>query len=125
MSSGNNTGIKRSINALIRNRGIDSKDADVQPSTNSKATGSAAKKITVFHVESYQRDAYVFRGYDGEMVDAIKQVVCVDFHVLLNGYRAFTAPCFSYEYLEGEFEFLGYELIDRRDKHCREIDWGA
>lgn len=197
MSSGNNTGIKRSINALIRNRGIDSniarhvrenggmcfwcgtslegqtgvngahadhvvprakgggdnianlvpscsacnrKKRSADPVEYAKAVGADVeavqkivaahraeqpKKITVLHLESYSRDAYIFRGYDGEMIDAIKQVVCVDFHVLLNGYRAFTAPCFSYEYLEGEFEFLGYELIDRRDTHCREIDWGA
>lgn len=76
------------------------------------------KQITVFHVDSYCLDAFVFRGFDREMIEDVKDTVSVRFHVLTNGYRAFTAPCVMFPAMKEEFEPHGYELIDRRGEAC-------
>jgi len=84
----------------------------------------SSKKITVFHVDSYCLDAFIFRGFDKRMIEDVKDTVSVRFHVLNNGYRAFTAPCIMYNAMLEEFDFYGYELIDRRSKTCPREKWG-
>ena len=83
----------------------------------------SSKKITVFHVDTYCLDAFVFSGFDRNMIEDVKETVSVRFHVLNNGYRAFTAPCIIYEFMKEEFEHFGYELIDRRGKTCPREKW--
>lgn len=197
MSSGNNTGIKRSINALIRNRGIDSNiarhvrvnaencfwcGADLRgkhatsgvhtdhvvprskgggdrltnivascPACNLKKQArdplefarevgadveavrqiidnhkaGRAKQITVFHLDRYCLDAFIFRGFDAKMIEDVKNTVAVKFYVIQDGYRAFTSPCIQYDFMREEFEHYGYELIDRRGPTCPRENWGS
>jgi len=121
------TGIKRSIAMLISHRGT-GKNAVGEPGPAMTIEPSklppGGKTITVFHVDSYGLDAYVFQGYDERMIEDTKETVGVRFYVLNDGYRAFTAPCCIAQFMFEEFEHYKYEVIDRRGKTCPGENWG-
>lgn len=78
------------------------------------------KLVTIFHLERFGLDAYIFHGFDKPMIEDGQQgwfpYAKVSFHVLRNGFRAFAcSPVVSLTMRE-TFEEHGYDVIDRRKK---------